>query len=229
MSKVRDTAQAAMDTFYNQYRTATDFWDNSFFERECVMVRNDMLNTEFVTSKKGDIDDQQEISSSLIEYFDADVTKVEGTDEYEAKIPVPIFVFQYDRFQYGLQYISPNKISCGELRRIRRAEAWAACKSPIKNVVYWWVDSNKVKFINVQAGCLKKVTMALIPSLDAANICDSIIPDGIESKVKDIVVAKAFDAWMRRNGKMDMTNDGNGNTAGSGKEAGDVLKNQRTE
>lgn len=226
MSKVRNTAQQAIDLFYLQYATSADFLQNDWWERQALITRNQIINEEFVASKKGDIDSQQELAS-LYEYFDADVTKVKGTENYEAIIPVPFFIFQFDRFSSGVQYISPTKTACGELIRIRKAEAWAACKSPIKNVAYWYADAMKIIFVNIKAGCLKKVNIALIPSFDCAdNMSEQIIPDGIEGKVIAAVVAQAFDAWMRRNGKIDQTNDQNQNV--NSDQSGNVFKNERT-
>lgn len=211
MNNLGDVAQHLMDLYYQQYKSATDFFELIHFKFLASAAYGKILQDEYKLSYDRNRAEEGIGSATLNpEWFIPEDVEIVMSDigDREAKLKQPFFTFRFDKQFSGIQEVtpmSPNK--CGEFIRLGIDEKWKLKMDIVTDVVFWYPVTDKIIFHNVKCG-LKKATIFYIPSLSELKD-ESPIPlsmtDDIVTRVLQIMFA------ARQGAVIDMTNDGNPN------------------
>jgi len=202
-------AQSAMDLFYTNYKASSDFYDLSDFRAHCAGIVGNIYQqgykeqyTEFRQEKK------DEVISFDPGTLNEQIVKVERKgSELVACLERPVMSFAFDMQGCGVQDIIPTKPLNGvTLERTTSAAVWQLKYVPYTNIIWWYLQRDKVKFVNKGSCNLHEIQILYVPSISDPNF---EIPDGV---YEFVVTTAAMTIKQGANGSVVKTSlDGNPN------------------
>lgn len=180
-------AQDAMDDFYQNYRSDSDFFTLDDFISRCGQVAADVYQKEW---QRQYAEIRQERKPELVSYdptwLNEQVLKVEEKDSVRfAKLQQPIMSFLYDQQSCGIQYVFRTKPGPEiELERQSLAEGWQLKYTPFSDKIYFTPQSDRITF-STNGNCnVVNIKVLYVPAIGA----NMIIADGITNIVISEVV-----------------------------------------
>lgn len=176
-----------MDMFFQSYRSQNDFFDLPDFVYYCGTTIADIFQKEY----KAKYAELRAFKSDDVVGFPADWLleqnlKVENKDGIlSAVLQEPIMSFSYDNQVVGVQDVLPLKPHDVELERSTIAEKWQLKYVPTISRVFWYVQGNRILFVQKGLCSVKEVTVLFIPAISDSML----VPDGIVKQVIDQTVA----------------------------------------
>jgi len=173
------TAQASLDLFYQNYKSSSDFWTIEDFVIHCAGIVGNIYQQGY---KEQYAEFRQEKRDEVISFDPAtlneQIVKVERKgSELVACLEHTVMSFPFDTQGVGLADIIPTRPLNGViLERTTSTALWQLKYVPYTNIIWWYLQRDKVKFINKGSCNLHEVTISYVPSINDPNF---EVPDGI--------------------------------------------------
>lgn len=182
-------AQIAMDDFYGNYKSGTDFFTLNDFIDRCSFVIADVFQKSWeaqyviMRSEKKD-----ELVTFDPTWLNEQVLEVKSVDnEKMALLQKPVMSFLSDKCSAGIQFVLSVKPNAGiELERISLAEMWQLKLTPYIDKVFFTPQRDKITFAEMGNGRVNKVRVLYVPKVGI----DMEVPDGLIDYTVTNVVAK---------------------------------------
>jgi hypothetical protein len=176
-------AQDAMDLFFTNYRTPADFFQLEDFERVTAGIVGNLYSQGY----RKDYDEFRQEKKDEVVSFDPAILNdqlltVERKDgELFSKLERPCMSFLYDEQGIGVQDVRSIKPLNGvKFERTTTGAQWQLEYVPNCNIVFWYLEREKIKYINKSSCNIQQVKILYVPSiLDP----DFLVPDGVYSFV----------------------------------------------
>lgn len=203
--KVKAVAQMAMTTYFKGFRPA-----NAPFRLEHFVW---LVLAADAKLKQDEYDKQVNLNRQMRMYLNDIALSVDNYDTLElplkdnqVKLPMSIMFFSGDKGAIGINSVEPVGGCSSSFIRINSDERWAVCKD--KNAVFWYPEGEFIKFVNIGEVCTpEKIKVSYIPQLsDKGSIQDS-------RKWAIVNLVVQFLKAAENGTIIDMSNDGNANTA----------------
>lgn len=172
-------AQSSMDLFYAQYKSPSDYFDLADFISHCAGIVGNLYMQGY-TKEYGEL--RQERKDEVVSFdpgiLNDQLLTVERKDgELVSKLTHPVMSFPYDEQGVGLQDVKATKPLNGvKFERTTNSAQWQLDYVPNCNIIYYFLQRDKVKFINKSSVNLQEVKIWYVPSIyDPAFL----VPDGI--------------------------------------------------
>lgn len=179
-------AQYAMDQFYQNYRSGTDFFELKDFVFHCGASLGAAFQAGY-DQKYAELrqENMEEVVSFSHDWLLDQYLKVEhkGKETFAVLKQQP-FSFPYDKQDCGVQELFSVEPYGTVLERSNITEVWQQPYYPATSHIFWWVDRTKIRFFN-KGGCtVNEVRLLYVPT-----ICDTMqVPDAlVEMTVIDTV------------------------------------------
>lgn len=181
-------SQYAMDLYYQNYKSNSDFFVLSDFIFHCGNTVTDFYLQQYqlqyaeIRQEKKD-----QVVAFSADFLGEQILKIkkEGGETF-AIIEKPVMSFPFDKQNIGIQEIFVTKPSgCVDLERQTINAIWDLKYQPVNNRVFWWVDRDRIKFYTKGIYNVQEVRILYVP---AANNEDAEVPDGIVKYVIDTTV-----------------------------------------
>lgn len=180
-------SQFAMDQFYQNFKSDTDFFDLPDFVFHCGATVTDYYKQEW---EKLRVENRQEKQDEIISFSIGALSEQDITIDFKdgvlsAKIEKPYMTFPYDQWEVGLQMIIPKKGDDGIFKRSSLSEIWKFKHLVGDNKIYWYPTSKtKIRFFKKNNCSVKEATLFYVPIVND----DMLVPDGIIRWVVDNTV-----------------------------------------
>lgn len=213
MAKLKDTAQATMDLYYQSFKADEDFFGINDFKYLNSVAYADFLQQYYDQSYQKNLAEKGigdvELADDLFILEEAEVKYANG--QYAAILKQKPFSFLHDNNYRSIQNIfPPSDAECNV--RLARVSSLVAPKLetlPVTQYTFWYRISDKIIFKKVRCG-LGKVTVQYIPSLGSLDD-DAELADAMQKRTIDATLTLMFAA---RNGTtVNLTNNQNTNKA----------------
>lgn len=208
-------AQLAMDSYYKEYKSDTDFWEIGDF---IAMVGNTVAGMylsfyqqDYNMLRQEKKDEVVSFDSGWLLEQDIDVSKV--GKELVGYLDKAVMTFPYDRSSIGVQNVFiTDPYSDDEVERTSISEKWQLKYIPKVNKMFFYPDVSKdglgakLIFINKGDCNVKKVKVLYVPTMNdgEAMVADGVISDAINKTITAM-------RQIEQGNIIDMTNNGNGN------------------
>jgi len=160
-------AQYAMDQFYQNYRSGTDFFTLPDFKFNCMATIAAAFKAEF-DLKYNELrqERQDEIVSFSHDWLSEQILDVEfKSHETFAELKQHPMSFPFDKQDTGIQEVFSVQPVGTILERSNITEEWQNRYLPATNRIFWWVDRKKIKFFN-KGGCVvNQVRVLYVPTV----------------------------------------------------------------
>lgn len=204
--------QLAMDSYFQNYKGETDFWELEDFVRMCGNVISSMYY-DFYKQQYGIL--RQDKKDEVVE-FDAGWLLEQDADVKDggAILPYPVMVFPYDQSSTGIQNVFSGS-NFDQLERTSISALYQLNYVPKCNRAFWYSDvsitdgvlvNSRIGIKNLSDVQIKKIRVQYIPSMDNEN---ALVPDGI---IGDAISKTVLTLKQMATGEVvDKTNDSNAN------------------
>lgn len=200
--KVSEIAQLCLDAFYQDFKTANEFFTKEHFVRYCILADAKLKQDEYAL---------QVINNIRLRRYNAPV--VLNSDNYytakdievkddKALLPLSIMSFPGIGDTLSVSRVVPEG-NCQNLMRVTQAQRWQICDD--KSMVYWIPACDGIEFVNKKNCSFKKVDVTYIPQLTS----DATIQDSRAWVIVNMV--SGFLKAMKDGIVIDKSNDGNNN------------------
>lgn len=196
-------AQYAMDEFYQNYRSGSDFFTLKDFIFNCQAQIAAAFQQGFETERaKLRQEKQDAVVSFSHDWLNEQVLKVEHkSHETFAELTQHPMSFVYDKQDTGIQEVFPVDPRGVELERSNLTEIWQYKYLPATNRIFWRVDRGKLKFFNKGICSIDRVRVLYVPSVsEAMDVPDGIIDLAVTNTVakmkqlaQGVVIKKSLD------------------------------------
>ncbi len=169
----------AMDLFYQNYKSNSEFWDIDDFVAHCGGVLGSVYQQEYnreraeARSEKRDEVITFDPNILLIQEIEV---KEEGGDIW-AELECPVMSFPFDQQGVGLQEIMAlaprNSI---HFERTTFAAKYQLDYIPNSRIIWFYLMGDKIMLINKSTTKLKKIRAFTVPSVNSEKL---LVPDGI--------------------------------------------------
>jgi hypothetical protein len=219
MAKMADTAQMAMDMYFQNFKTDEDFFHLYHFTYLCGIAYARILEDEFKEARaqskaeSGYTTYDIALQSDWLIEKELDVKKHEDRedDAYYVDLPVRPFSFPYDPYGYGIQSVR-GKGQCNNFVRATSRIEQQLCVMPTTSRIFYFPQAKRLELRNMFCH-LDKITVVLLPDIEDPELG----PDGgdIPKSKEDMVIGRVMQLMMAaRNGTVvDMSNNSNPNKA----------------
>lgn len=168
-------SQHCMDSFYQNYRASSDFFDLEDFIFHAGATLGDYYRQEF----KQKYDEIRQEKSDEIVTFTSDILVDETVKvkNNSALLEGKIMSFAFDRQNSGIQDVLASKPSdCIQLERTNLAQIWQLRYTPATDVVFWYYDRGAIKFYNKGTFNIQEIVVLYVPAVSDKMLCpDSLI------------------------------------------------------
>lgn len=170
-------AQYAMDQFYQNYRSNTDFFELKDFIFHCGSTLAAAFQQGY-TEKYAEMraDRQEEVISFSHDWLAEQDLKVDrNAREPFVKLIQHPMSFPFDQQDTGIQEVFALSPWGTELERSSITEVWQQKYYPATNRIFWWLDRDKIRFYN-KGGCnIETVRVLYVPQISE----DMQVPDAL--------------------------------------------------
>lgn len=204
-----DTAQNAMDLYFQQYRSDEEFFQEYHFKYLCGIAYAKLLQEEYEKSYNKNLAEHGLGEAQLNpDWFISIETDVKASDigDREIVLKQKPFTFRYDKQSSGIQGLFPLNGKCGDFIRITIDEIWKLKRPPATNITWWYPVANKILLSKTKCG-LNKVRIVYIPAIGEND--DEIVPQQLEEDIIKKVLELMFAA--RQGVVIDKTSNQNTN------------------
>lgn len=171
--------QSAMDLYFANYRSPSDFFTLEDFISHCAGIVGNL----YMQGYKKDYDELRQEKKDEIVSFDPSILNdqlltIERKDgEIFSKLLHPVMSFPYDEQGIGLQEIEAIKPLKGvKFERTTSGAKWQLEYVPNCNIIYYYLQRDTIKYINKSPCNIQEVKIWYVPSIyDPAFL----VPDGI--------------------------------------------------
>lgn len=181
-------AQYAMDEFYQNYRSGSDFFTLSDFSFHCMSTIAAAFKAEF-EQRRAELrqDRQDEIVSFSHDWLSEQILTVEHKSrEIFAVLEQRPMSFPFDMQDTGIQEVLPLSPFGTILERSSITEIWQFRYLPATDRIFWYLDRGKLKFFNKGSCTINEIRVLYVPT-----ICETMdVPDGIIDVAVSGTVAK---------------------------------------
>lgn len=172
--------QTAMDLYYKQYKSPSDFFDLADFITHTAGVVGNLYMEGY---KKQYAELRQDQKDEVVAFdptiLNESILKVEKDEhgDWCSKLEHGVMSFPYDEQGIGVQDVIPIRPLKGvKMERTTLAAHWQLEHVPNCNIVFWYLQRDKVKFLNKSSVQLHEVQIWYVPSIyDPAFL----VPDSI--------------------------------------------------
>jgi hypothetical protein len=182
-------AQAAMDDFYGNYKSETDFYTLDDFIDRCSSVLADVFQKSWEAQyNEMRSEKREELVTFDPTWLNEQILEVKNINgEYTTEFVKPVMSFLSDRCSAGVQFVFSLMPNPGlELERISLAEKWQLKLSPHVNKGFFTPLRNSIVFTTIGDVRVSKVRVLYIPKAGK----DMDVPDGLIDYTRTTVVAK---------------------------------------
>jgi hypothetical protein len=176
-------AQHSMDLYLKNYRTPSEFFDIDDFR---VHVGGIVGNLYMEGYKKDYAELRQERKDEVVSFDPAilndEVLEVERKDgEMFSKLKRGVMSFPFDEQGVGLQDVRPIQPLNGvKMERTSSAAIWQLEYVPNCNIIFFYLERDKVRYVNKSSVNLQQVKILYVPSIHDPAF---LVPDSIFSFV----------------------------------------------
>lgn len=180
-------AQGAMDNFYQNYKSGSDFFDIDDFIYYSGATLSDfyrqLYQTKYQENRADKKDEVLSFANGLLLNQDLDV-KLDENGNYAAKVINPVFTFTYDNNNTGYQEVFPLKPNNTKLERSSIVQVWQFDYLPATNRIFWYVEHGVIYFFNKGRCNINKVRLYYVPAISSSML----VPDELTKLVIDTTV-----------------------------------------
>lgn len=181
-SPLNIVASHAQDSFLQDYRVTTDFFNDDDWLFFCAAGAADiyqkLYEREYAKNRAdGQKDEVVAFSNDFLSTQELKVITENG--ETFAKLKENIFSFAYDQSNVGCQNvfcIDPRPQY--ELERSDVDELWQLKYLPRTSTSFWALDADRILLVNKGQSNVNKIKVLYVPEVNANNP-ETLIPDGI--------------------------------------------------
>lgn len=179
--------QYAMDAYYTNYRSQSEFFELSDFIFHCGATLSDIIQKEYKTKYA----ELRANKSDDVVGFPADwlleqVVEVKEKDgEMYAELINPVMAFSYDNQVVGVQEVVSMQPKGVRLERATVAEKWQLEYGPTCERIFWYIKGTTVCLVRKSLCSVKKISVLYIPAISESML----VPDGVIKQVIDQTVA----------------------------------------
>lgn len=178
---LKNIAQAAMDIYYGDFATDSDFFTIEDFITYCANTTTDLYLQEYRIKYQ---ELRQEKSDEVVgfshEWLASEMLEFKSEDgELVAKMKKRVMSFPFDTQGVGLQdvvAITPKGVS---MERSNPTEFWQYKYLPTSNRVFWRLDGDTVRLYKNGSCTISKAKVYFVPTMDK----DTEVPDAIANYV----------------------------------------------
>lgn len=179
--------QYAMDAYYTNYRSQSEFFELSDFIFHCGATLSDIFQKEYKTKyaelRANKSDDVVGFPADWLLEQILDVQEKGG--EMYAELLQPVMAFSYDNQVVGVQEVSAVQPYDTILERATVAEKWQLPYTPICGRIFWYIKGTKVCLVKKSLCSVSKISVLYIPAISESML----VPDGVIKQVIDQTVA----------------------------------------
>lgn len=175
--------QRAMDLYYTNYKSNSEFFDIEDFIAHCGGVLGAVYEQAY---EKVKAEMRQEKRDEIVA-LDAGILILqsllvkEEDGDFFVDLEIPVMTFPFDNQGIGVQDVFSLKPKNGiHFERTTAAGKYALQYVPNCGVVWFYCEENKVKLINKTNTKLEKIGVLGAPSIDSPRL---MIPDGVSEYV----------------------------------------------
>lgn len=171
-------AQTVMDSWYQNYRAASDFFTLADFVYHTGATIAGAYQQEYQRQyAENKLEKKEELVSFDPSWLNEQVLKVENKNgELIATLTEPIMSFLYDRCTAGIQFVFATKPRPEfELERLSLEEMWQAAYIPFSNRVYFVPQRDKITIVKKGNCNVAELRVLFIPAISNTMF----IPDGL--------------------------------------------------
>jgi hypothetical protein len=172
-------AQTSMDLYLKNYRTPSEFFDIDDFSRHVAGVVGNLYMEGY---KKDYAELRQERKDEVVSFDPAilndeflDVERKDG--ELFSKLKHGVMSFPYDEQGIGLQDVRAIKPLNGvKFERTTSGAHWQLEYVPNCNIIFFYLERDKVRYVNKSSVNLQQVKILYVPSIHDLAF---LVPDSI--------------------------------------------------
>ncbi len=172
-------AQTSMDLYFKNYRSPSDFFDIDDFARHVAGVVGNLYMEGY---KKDYAELRQERKDEVVSFDPAilndeflDVERKDG--ELFSKLKHGVMSFPYDEQGIGLQDVRAIKPLNGvKFERTTSGAHWQLEYVPNCNIIFFYLERDKVRYVNKSSVNLQQVKILYVPSIHDPAF---LVPDSI--------------------------------------------------
>lgn len=182
-------SQFAMDSFYQDYKSDSEFFDLPDFVFHTGSTLGDYYRNEF-SQKYGEI--RQEKSDEIVTFTDDVLIPVTLNVKNNVSDPLPpIMSFAYDRQNTGLQEVLVTKPDGVIIDRTNIAQIWMLRYLPVTNRIFWYLDRGVIKFYNIGINNVQTIDALYVPGVGPTMMVpDSLIDWCVNNTVQKMKAIK---------------------------------------
>lgn len=210
-AKLNIVSQYAMDLYYQNYKTPTDFFSLEDFQfhigAAATSFYDQLYRLEYARMKSEG--ETGEVVSFSNDFLSSQILKVQKDEnEYFSNLIFDVLSFTYDQSNVGIQnvFVTIPRPSY-ELERSDIDEFWQFAYLPQTNRIFWALDGERIRYRTVGKCNIQEVRVVYVPSIDGTD-GEVEMPDGIVDNVINSCLQK-MRAMAGRPVKMSL--DGNMN------------------
>ena len=208
--KLPIVAQRTMDSFYQSYKSSSQFFDLDDF----VFYTGATIADIYQQEAKLRYAELRALKQEDVVSFPADwlleqqLKVTRKNNETYVELEQPVMGFSFDHQVLGIQDVLPIKPVNAIFERTSQAAAWQSRLLPYTHRTFWYAVNNKIHFFN-KSGCnISEVRVLYVPAIGD----DMLVPDGIMKMAIDQTVATMKQLSQGTVEKKGMDNQGTNKT-----------------
>lgn len=188
-------AQYTMDSFYQNYKEDSQFFDLADFQYHAGATVSDFYRQEFsqkyAEARQDKSDEGIAFSADILVSSDLEVDgKLQS-----AKINFAFMSFPYDRQTSGIQIVvNADQNQCGTFERTTLTQSWQCGYTGPTDRIFWFYSPSgggSIKLLNKTKSVIKSITVMYVPGIsDNMLVPDSIVDWTISNTVQKMKAMK---------------------------------------
>jgi hypothetical protein len=187
----------AMDLYYTNYKSNSEFWDLDDFIAHCGGVLGSVYQQEYqrerAEARSEKRDEVITFDPNILLIQELEVKAEDG--EMWADLECPVMSFPFDQQGIGLQEIMALGPRNGvHFERTTFAAKYQLDYIPTSRIIWFYLMGDKIILINKTTTRLKKIRVFTVPSVNSEKL---LVPDGI---VEYVITTAAMTIKQGANG-----------------------------